>query len=167
MLAEDSLANVLYIDLSRKRFWVQRRTDLFDRFLGGAGVATQLLSEECPQEADPLSEDNPIVMAVGPLTGLFPLASKTVAMFKSPLTGNLGESHCGGRSAIAIRLAGYGAIDEYLQGQLGRSADVMDFLSDLLGIGLGLGILTVFSFWSGALAVCAIFIFAMTNLSNQ
>jgi aldehyde:ferredoxin oxidoreductase len=31
-------------------------------------------------------------------------------MFKSPLTGNLGESHCGGRSAMAIRLAGYGAI---------------------------------------------------------
>jgi aldehyde:ferredoxin oxidoreductase len=31
-------------------------------------------------------------------------------MFKSPLTGNLGESHCGGRSAVAIRFAGYGAI---------------------------------------------------------
>ncbi len=31
-------------------------------------------------------------------------------MFKSPHTGNLGESHCGGRSAVAIRMAGYGAI---------------------------------------------------------
>jgi aldehyde:ferredoxin oxidoreductase len=31
-------------------------------------------------------------------------------MFKSPLTGNLGESHAGGRSAVAIRMAGYGAI---------------------------------------------------------
>jgi aldehyde:ferredoxin oxidoreductase len=31
-------------------------------------------------------------------------------MFKSPHTGILGESHCGGRSAIAIRMAGYGAI---------------------------------------------------------
>jgi aldehyde:ferredoxin oxidoreductase len=31
-------------------------------------------------------------------------------MFKSPLTGNLGESHCGGRSAMAIKFAGYGAI---------------------------------------------------------
>jgi aldehyde:ferredoxin oxidoreductase len=49
-------------------------------------------------------------MAVGPLTGLYPLASKTVAMFKSPHTGNLGESHAGGRSAISIRMAGYGAI---------------------------------------------------------
>ena len=31
-------------------------------------------------------------------------------MFKSPLTGNLGESHAGGRSAVSIRMAGYGAI---------------------------------------------------------
>ena len=38
------------------------------------------------------------------------MASKTIAMFKSPHTGNLGESHAGGRSAIAIRMAGYCAI---------------------------------------------------------
>jgi len=110
MLANDTLANVLYIDLSNKQYWVRHRADLFERYLGGAGVAIQLLDEECPVGADPLSAENPIVFAVGPLTGLFPLASKTVAMFKSPHTGNLGESHCGGRSAIAIRMAGYGAI---------------------------------------------------------
>ncbi|MHC1581714.1 MAG: aldehyde ferredoxin oxidoreductase family protein [Candidatus Syntropharchaeia archaeon] len=74
----------------------------------GAGI--KLLHEECPKGCDPLSPENPIILAVGPLTGLFPLVSKTVAMFKSPHTGNLGESHCGGRSAIAIRMAGYGAI---------------------------------------------------------
>jgi aldehyde:ferredoxin oxidoreductase len=54
--------------------------------------------------------ESPVILAVGPLTGLLPLASKTVALFKSPHTGNLGESHCGGRSAAAIRMAGYGAI---------------------------------------------------------
>lgn len=110
MLSNDTLGNVLYIDLSQKRYWTMRRTELFDRYLGGAGAAIQLLSEECPPNADPLNPENPIVFAVGPLTGYFPLASKTVAMFKSPHTGNLGESHCGGRSAVAIRLAGYGAI---------------------------------------------------------
>lgn len=110
MLANDTLANVLYIDLSNKHYWVRHRADLFERYLGGAGVASQLLDEECPAGADPLGAENPIVFAVGPLTGLFPLASKTVAMFKSPHTGNLGESHCGGRSAVAIRMAGYGAI---------------------------------------------------------
>ena len=110
MRRDDPLANVLHIDLTKKAFRVERREDLFDRHLGGTGVATELLHEHCPEGCDSLSPDNPIVLAVGPLTGLFPLASKTVAMFKSPHTGNLGESHCGGRSAVAIRMAGYGAI---------------------------------------------------------
>ena len=73
-------------------------------------MAIRLLEEECPPGTDPLAPENPIILAVGPLVGLFPLASKTVAMFKSPHTGNLGESHAGGRSAVAIRMAGYGAI---------------------------------------------------------
>jgi aldehyde:ferredoxin oxidoreductase len=110
MLKNDPLANVLYIDLTKKRFHVERREELFDKSIGGTGAAIQLLTENCPKGADPLSPDNPIVLTVGPLSGLFPVASKTVAMFKSPLTGNLGESHAGGRSAIAIRMAGYGAI---------------------------------------------------------
>ncbi|KAA0259201.1 aldehyde ferredoxin oxidoreductase family protein [Deferribacter autotrophicus] len=110
MLKNDSFANVLYIDLTEKRFWIERREDLFNENIGGSGVAISLLHEECPENCDPLSPENPIIFAVGPLTGLFPLASKTVAMFKSPHTNNLGESHCGGRSAIAIRMAGYGAI---------------------------------------------------------
>jgi aldehyde:ferredoxin oxidoreductase len=106
----DPLARVLCIDLTRRSFEIKNRDDLFNRFLGGAGVAIQLLHEECPQGADPLGPDNPVIFAVGPLTGLFPLASKTVAMFKSPLTGNLGESHAGGRSAVSIRNAGFGAL---------------------------------------------------------
>lgn len=110
MLEGDPLANVLYIDLSRRSFWVRRREDLFDRYLGGTGVGIRLLEEECPEGVDPLSPENPIVFVVGPLTALFPMASKTVALFKSPHTGNLGESHAGGRSAVAIRMAGYGAI---------------------------------------------------------
>ncbi|HOO91043.1 MAG TPA: aldehyde ferredoxin oxidoreductase family protein [Syntrophales bacterium] len=110
MLKNDSLENVLYINLTRRTFRVERRRELFEQHIGGTGVATQLLHEECREGCDPLGPDNPIIFAVGPLTALFPLASKAVAMFKSPLNGNLGESHCGGRSAIAIRMAGYGAI---------------------------------------------------------
>ena len=110
MLNDDPLMSVLHIDLTKKHFWVEKRQDLFEKYLGGAGVATQLLHEECPEGVEPLSAENPIIFAIGPLTALFPFASKTVAMFKSPHTGNLGESHCGGRSAVAIRLAGYGAI---------------------------------------------------------
>jgi len=103
-------SNILHIDLSSNKFWIEKRQDLFEKYIGGTGIAIHLLQENCPKGCDPFSPENPIVFAVGPLTGLFPLASKTVAMFKSPHTGNLGESHCGGRSAVAIRMAGYGAI---------------------------------------------------------
>jgi aldehyde:ferredoxin oxidoreductase len=110
MIENDTLANVLYIDLSKREFYVKTRTDIFEKYLGGSGVAIQLLMEELKPNCDPLSPDNPIIFAVGPLTGLYPLASKVVAMFKSPLTNNLGESHAGGRTAIALRSAGLGAI---------------------------------------------------------
>ncbi|MFH1327764.1 MAG: aldehyde ferredoxin oxidoreductase C-terminal domain-containing protein [Candidatus Bathyarchaeota archaeon] len=110
MIEEDTISKVLYVDLSRRRFWVKDCLDIFEKNLGGAGAATQLLHEECPPGADPLGPENPVIFAVGQFNCLFPIASKTVAMFKSPLTGNLGESYCGGRSAIALRMAGYGAL---------------------------------------------------------
>ena len=110
MLAGDPINRVLYIDLDRLSSRVEERPDLFDTCLGGSAVAIKLLSEHTPPGVDPLSPHNLIIFAVGPLVGHYPLASKTVAMFKSPHTGNLGESHAGGRSAISIRMAGYGAI---------------------------------------------------------
>ncbi|MHC1564637.1 MAG: aldehyde ferredoxin oxidoreductase family protein [Candidatus Hecatellaceae archaeon] len=110
MIKGDPISKILYVDLSRKRFWVEERPELFDRYLGGVGVGIKLLLEECPKGADPLGPENPIIFSVGQLNAFFPLASKTVALFKSPHTGNLGESHAGGRSATAIRMAGYGAI---------------------------------------------------------
>jgi aldehyde:ferredoxin oxidoreductase len=110
MLNNDPLCRVLYIDLSRRSFSIQERPDLFESGIGGSGVAIRLLEEECPAGTDPMSPENPIIFAVGPLVGMYPLGSKAVAMFKSPHTGNLGESHAGGRSAVAIRMAGYGAI---------------------------------------------------------
>jgi aldehyde:ferredoxin oxidoreductase len=110
MIKDDPLHQVLFIDLTRRRFRVESRHELFESSLGGAGAGINLLNELCPPGADPLGPENPIIFTVGPLTGLFPIASKTVAMFKSPLNGELGESHAGGRSAVSIRMAGYGAI---------------------------------------------------------
>jgi aldehyde:ferredoxin oxidoreductase len=104
------ISKVLIIDLSKRSFEIEDRGDLFYNYLGGAGVGIKLLEENCQKGTDPLGPGNSIVFSVGPLVGLYPLGSKTVSMFKSPLTGNLGESHAGGRSAVAIRSAGYGAI---------------------------------------------------------
>ncbi len=102
--------SVLIVDLNNYSYEIEQRPDLFEKWIGGTGVAVQLLKEYIDPKADPLSGDNVIVFATGPFTPAYPLASKTVAMFKSPLTGNLGESHAGGRTATSIANAGYGAI---------------------------------------------------------
>ena len=53
-MPNDPLTNVLHIDLSKKHFWIEKRPDLFDKYIGGAGVAIQLLYEECPEGINPL-----------------------------------------------------------------------------------------------------------------
>jgi len=49
-----SLGRVLYIDLTNKKYCVEDRSELFEEFLGGVGVAVKLLEEELPRNADPL-----------------------------------------------------------------------------------------------------------------
>ncbi len=110
MLRDDPIKRILCVDLSNKSFFVEERPELVEEWLGGVGLGTTLLFEKCPEGVDPKDPNNPIIFAVGPLNGVFPIASKTVALFVSPHNGLLGESHAGGRSGTAIRLAGYGAV---------------------------------------------------------
>jgi aldehyde:ferredoxin oxidoreductase len=49
--------------------------------------------------------EQPLIFTIGPLTGYFPLMSKTVCGFKSPYHDQYGESHAGGRSALSLRFA--------------------------------------------------------------
>lgn len=109
-MIDDAMRRVLYIDLRRRSYQIRERPELFEAGLGGSGAGIRLLEEECPKGIDAFADNAPIILTTGPLCGLFPVASKAVAMFKSPLTGNLGESHAGGRAAVALRLAGYGAV---------------------------------------------------------
>ena len=104
------LKDILYIDLDKNEFQIVNREDIFEKYIGGAGVASRLLLEECQPKLDPFSPKSPIIFAIGPLTALLPAMAKAVSMFKSPLTCNLGESHASGHIGAAIRFAGYGAI---------------------------------------------------------
>ncbi|MCX6672790.1 MAG: aldehyde:ferredoxin oxidoreductase, partial [Methanothrix sp.] len=104
------LRKVLYIDLSKGESWVLEKQELFENWMGGTGVGISLLQEECPAGTDPLSPGAPIILSIGPLNGIFPVATKTVATFKSPLTGELGESYAGGRLSLALRFAGHEAV---------------------------------------------------------
>jgi len=108
MLYENYI-RVLFIDLTNKKVKVELREDLAG-YLGGVGVAAKLLEENMKPEADALDPEQPVVFANGVLTSIFPVITKTVAMFKSPLTGELGESYGGGRMALTMLMAGYDAI---------------------------------------------------------
>jgi len=102
--------NLLFVDLSAQTSRLVRDRELFDTWLGGTAAGTELLFRHCPPDCDPLGPDNPVVFVIGPLSGLYPVATKTVALFKSPPTGELGESHAGGRLAAALREADIDAL---------------------------------------------------------
>jgi aldehyde:ferredoxin oxidoreductase len=108
MLYQNTI-NVLYVDLSSRKIQIDKRVDLKD-YLGGVGVAARLLEENMKPELDPLDEQQPAIFAIGALSSIYPVITKTVAMFVSPLTGELGESYAGGRLALTLFMAGYDAV---------------------------------------------------------
>ena len=100
---------VLYVDMKARRIQVVEREDL-KQYMGGVGVASKLLEENMKPKLPPLDPAQPIVFAIGALSTIYPVITKTVAMFISPLTGELGESYAGGRMALAMLSAGFDAI---------------------------------------------------------
>jgi aldehyde:ferredoxin oxidoreductase len=109
MLNADFL-RILHVDLATGETHVEDRQDLWRNYLGGTGLAVKLLDELVQDDRDALDPAQPIILAIGPLTTIFPVITKTVAAFRSPLTGEYGESHAGGNLASAIRFAGYDAL---------------------------------------------------------
>jgi aldehyde:ferredoxin oxidoreductase len=80
-------------------------------FLGGVGLATRLLWDYSSPGVDPLSPENPMVFATGPLTGtMMPAASKYAIATKSPLTGFIGDSLSSSGWPLALKRAGYDAM---------------------------------------------------------
>ena len=108
-MLNEKYIKVIFIDLNAEKIRIERREDLTE-YLGGVGIASKLLSENLKPGLDPLSPEQPIVFAIGAGAFIFPVLTKTVAMFVSPLTGELGESYAGGRLAMTMLLAGYDAL---------------------------------------------------------
>lgn len=78
--------------------------------IGGSGLAAALYNEFGKPDAPYDHPDQPLIFAIGPLTGYFPLMSKVVCGFKSPYHQQYAESHAGGRMALAMRFTGYEAV---------------------------------------------------------
>jgi len=85
--------------------------DLLRGYVGGKGLASQLLLERNPANVDSFAPENHIIIALGPVTDSAIYGSCRHGLFtKSPLTGFFGESYAGGRLAVPISRTGYDAI---------------------------------------------------------
>ena len=102
----------LWVDLSRRKVSVEKYDpSLIVNYLGGRGFAIKTLWDNLPVGINPLSPDNLLIFAVGPLTSLpIPSSGKLVIAAKSPLTGGYGDGNIGSRASIHIKKCGYDAI---------------------------------------------------------
>ena len=100
---------VLHVELGTGRGEIVQ-VDGRDRCAGGSGLAALLFSTYGLPGAPWDDPRQPLIFAIGPLTGLFPLMSKTVCAFKSPTHDQYAESHAGGRSALSLRFADLDAL---------------------------------------------------------
>jgi aldehyde:ferredoxin oxidoreductase len=100
---------ILRVDLTGKKISKQiLSSDFASRFLGGKGFAVKILLDELTPGINPLSSENKIVFATGPLTGsLAPCSSRGVVASKSPLTNGWGDANAGGFFNAELKFAGY------------------------------------------------------------
>jgi aldehyde:ferredoxin oxidoreductase len=79
-------------------------------YLGGAGLAARLFEKFGFIDRDWDDPEQPVIFAIGPLTGYFPLMSKTCCSFRSPYHNQYTESYAGGKSALSLRFANLDAL---------------------------------------------------------
>lgn len=111
---------MLRINLTEKRSQVETIDARFCRkYIGGAGFVGYYALTEIPVDAEPLSAENKLIFATGPLTGLtLPGASRHCVGGLSPLTGGIAKSEVGEHWGAQLKRAGFdGLIVE------GKSAD--------------------------------------------
>jgi len=99
----------LRISLKDKTYKTEKiNTQVCKDYLGGVGYAAKILYEELDKGINPLSPDNKIIFATGPLTSYrVPGGGSIEVCFKSPLTKCWGEARCGGNFGPDMKKAGY------------------------------------------------------------
>lgn len=103
---------ILRVDLSRGSTSAEELDEFFCRkYIGGAGFVAYYLLKELGQGVDPLSPENKLIFAAGPVTGV-PLSGsgRYCVGAKSPLTGAYSKAESGGYWGAELKHAGYDAI---------------------------------------------------------
>jgi aldehyde:ferredoxin oxidoreductase len=103
---------LLRVDLSARTWTAEPIADeVLARYLGGKGLASQLLLDNVPAGVEPLAPENPLILATGPATGtVLAPASRFGLYAKAPQTGIFTESYSGGHVAPKIKATGYDAM---------------------------------------------------------
>ena len=103
------IGKILRVDLSGGNCFVEdMATDLARDFIGGRGLAEKILFDEVNPQIDPLSPENKLVFATGPLTGTgAPAGGRFIVVSKSPLTGAIANPCSGGYFGARLKFAGY------------------------------------------------------------
>ena len=87
------------------------RMDWVKQYLGQRGLATKYFVEEVDAKVDPLSPENKIIWATGPLTGtMASTGGRYSVITKGPLTGAIACSNSGGYWGAELKSAGWDMI---------------------------------------------------------
>jgi aldehyde:ferredoxin oxidoreductase len=102
----------LNVNLTNKQATKEIYSEAFaETYLGGRGFAARILWDRIPKGTDPISPQNLLIFAAGPLTAFaLPNSGKLVVASKSLLTGGYGDGNLGTYAAVHMRRAGYDAI---------------------------------------------------------
>jgi aldehyde:ferredoxin oxidoreductase len=100
------------VDLTKGAITVEEPDNAFYRkYMGGSALAMVYLLKDMPAGVDPLGPENMLVLALSVVTGAaISGQSRMTAAAKSPLTGAIGDSQCGGFWPAELKFAGFDAI---------------------------------------------------------
>lgn len=99
---------VLDINLNKKEVSSRALNENFARkYLGGKGFVAKTLWDELDKNTDPLSEENILVFAPGPMTGIAPASGRMTVGARFPLTETHGHCNVGGEFGTELKHAGY------------------------------------------------------------
>jgi aldehyde:ferredoxin oxidoreductase len=104
---------VLYVDLTTGKTRTEKlNEETAKKYIGGIGLGMKLWLENSTAGVDALSPENPLVLALGPVSGtMFPTGGNGHAFIsKSPATGAVGEAVSHGTFGSELKRAGYDAI---------------------------------------------------------
>ncbi len=103
---------ILTVDLDDESFEIETLSEqIYGQVLGGKGLATHLLLAKNPSGVEPLTAENHLLFATGPVCQSSLWGSSRYGVFtKSPLTGFYSESYAGGKVPEAIDAAGFDAV---------------------------------------------------------